>query len=512
MSAEGDVDLVVRAEFFPCKTNGVLLEVGAAKPNYLSIGASFREVGWRVISVEPNPEFADMHRALGHEIYEYACAEEDRDHVDFVVAKGKDLEYGGGRIGYELFSSLGIRGKYQELLDKLHDRFTLETIRVKTRRLDTILSLVCGVNQLDVLSIDVEGWEMECLRGFSFGALAPKVAIVENLFRDADLPHLMEAFGYTLWRHIEPNDVYVITTSTETMMVSYTPNFEDVLLQRCFRDVRNGFYVDVGAHHPTNASVTRWFYDQGWSGINIEPGEGIEALRAERPRDINLAAAVADFDGETTFWVHAANPGTSSLSESVPPAVAERAGEIRPITVTVTTLQSVLDRYAHDRHIHFLKIDAEGAEDAIVRSTDWARFRPEVIVIESTEPYTNNRRQENWQDLLKSSKYEFAYFDGVNDFWVRKESNHLLRAFSLPVNVLDFFRCYDPEVISLRNQVSGLITELATATARVTALEAAAAKGNIDCEAAEANDQHRALDRPVRRIFQRIFGRASRRT
>jgi FkbM family methyltransferase len=296
------------------------------------------------------------------------------------------------------------------------------------------------------------------------------------------------------------------------MMVSYTPNFEDVLLQRCFRDVRNGFYVDVGAHHPTNASITRWFYDQGWSGINVEPGEGVEALRAERQRDINLAVAVADFEGETAFWVHAANPGTSSLSESVTPAVSERAGEIRPITVTVTTLQSILNRYAHERHIHFLKIDAEGAEDAIVRSTDWTRVRPEVIVIESTEPYTNNRRQESWQEILKNSTYEFAYFDGVNDFWVRRESNHLLRAFSLPVNVLDFFRSYDPEVIPLRNQVSRLITELAIATARIAALEAAAAKADVDREGAGAVDRQRPLGQPARRMFRRILGWVSRRT
>jgi FkbM family methyltransferase len=212
MSAEGDVDSLVRTEFFPRKTDGVLVEVGAAKPDFLSIGASFREAGWRVISVEPNPKFADMHRALGHEIYEYACAEEDRDHVDFIVAEGQDVEYGGSRISYESFSSLGIRGKYQELLEKLHDRFLLATIEVRSRRLDTILALVHGLNHLDVLAIDVEGWEMECLRGFSFGPLAPKVAIVENLFRDVDLPRFMEASGYALWRHIEPNDVYVVTT------------------------------------------------------------------------------------------------------------------------------------------------------------------------------------------------------------------------------------------------------------------------------------------------------------
>ena len=87
MAAEGDVDLVVREAFFPGQNSGVLLEIGAARPDFLSIGSSFRQLGWRVISIEPNPKFAELHRALGHEIYQLACGEMDQDDVDFVVAE-----------------------------------------------------------------------------------------------------------------------------------------------------------------------------------------------------------------------------------------------------------------------------------------------------------------------------------------------------------------------------------------------------------------------------------------
>ena len=258
-------------------------------------------------------------------------------------------------------------------------------------------------------------------------------------------------------------------------MMSFTPNFEDVLLERCFRDVASGFYVDIGAHHPTNASITRWFYDRGWSGINIEPGEGIEALRAARPRDINLKVAVADFEGQTTFYVHSANTGTSTLSQSVTAIVAEKAGEIKPVTVEVTTLPAILDRYAKEKHINFLKIDAEGAEDAIVRKADWSRHRPEIVVIESTEPYTNIRRIESWHDVLSVSHYKFVYFDGVNDFWIRSESDYHAKQFNVPVNVLDFFQCYDPEVATLREMIAERDALLAAANA---AKNSAPAAGN----------------------------------
>ena len=68
-----------------------MLEIGAARPKYLSIGASFRNKGWRVISIEPNSTFASQHRELGHEIHEYACGDSDEDDVDFVIAEGDGL-------------------------------------------------------------------------------------------------------------------------------------------------------------------------------------------------------------------------------------------------------------------------------------------------------------------------------------------------------------------------------------------------------------------------------------
>ncbi|MDT9694257.1 hypothetical protein Q5762_39180, partial [Streptomyces sp. P9(2023)] len=72
-------------------------------------------------------------------------------------------------------------------------------------------------------------------------------------------------------------------------IVSYAQNFEDVMLWRALGHIENGFYVDIGAQHPTIDSVSKAFYERGWSGINVEPvDEYITLLQAERGRDINL--------------------------------------------------------------------------------------------------------------------------------------------------------------------------------------------------------------------------------
>jgi FkbM family methyltransferase len=216
MPAEKDVDSTVYNSFFPSERSGVLVEIGAARPDYLSIGSLFRDKGWRVISIEPNPIFASKHRELGHEIYEYACADADKDDVDFVIAEGKGLKYLGGDVTAESFSSLGIRDKYKDLLTGVQEKYAFRTIKVKVRRLDTILSSLKNVTKIDAIAIDVEGWELECLKGFSFGKLAPKIAIIENLFNDHRYVDFMKSFGYELWRVLEPNDVYVLTSPGNT--------------------------------------------------------------------------------------------------------------------------------------------------------------------------------------------------------------------------------------------------------------------------------------------------------
>ena len=53
--------------------------------------------------------------------------------------------------------------------------------------------------------------------------------------------------------------------------ISYAQNFEDIRLWRALKFFENGFYIDVGANDPTHDSVTKAFYDRGWSGINVEP-------------------------------------------------------------------------------------------------------------------------------------------------------------------------------------------------------------------------------------------------
>ena len=57
----------------------------------------------------------------------------------------------------------------------------------------------------------------------------------------------------------------------DNMLVSYAQNFEDVILWRALKDVKDGLYIDVGEHDPEVDSVSLLFYQKGWRGIHVEP-------------------------------------------------------------------------------------------------------------------------------------------------------------------------------------------------------------------------------------------------
>lgn len=205
---------------------------------------------------------------------------------------------------------------------------------------------------------------------------------------------------------------------TPAPFVSYAQNGEDVVLWRALEGVSAGRYVEVGANHPRDDSVTRAFYDRGWSGITIEPVPYFADLqRAERPRDHLVQAAITNTGrGQITLPVDLLVP-TLRLDDVL--AESGWAGE----------------------EIHFMLIDVEGAERDVLQSVDLRRWRPWVLVVEATEPNSTVTTHSEWEPGLIAQGYQYCLFDGVSRFYVADEKADLLRAaLSYPACVLDNYQ------------------------------------------------------------------------
>ena len=251
--------------------------------------------------------------------------------------------------------------------------------------------------------------------------------------------------------------------------VSYAQNQEDVLLHRVFGGQETGFYVDVGAFHPVRGSVTKAFYDRGWSGINVEPGQVFEELAAARPRDVNLRMAALDRVGEVAFVEDAADAGMSHVAATPGGPGPGPAARMVPCD----TIENIIRDHSRRRPVDFLKIDAEGAEAAIIGHTDWRRLRPRVLVIETTLPWSTTLANQDWEPVLLEQGYLRAFFDGINCFYIpEEEAAALLRHFQAPVNVLDSARQYDPAAEAVAAERDRLHASLAAAEAERERLRA----------------------------------------
>ena len=292
--------------------------------------------------------------------------------------------------------------------------------------------------------------------------------------------------------------------SLTVTFVSYAQNFEDVLLWRALRGVENGFYIDVGAAHPDLDSVTRAFYDRGWRGINVEPtAEFSLRLAAARPRDINLQLVLGEHPGEAELFV-VDGTGLSTVMPAALDAISEAGFETHRAKIAMDTLANLCRKHSPET-IHFLKVDVEGAEHAVLAGADFASFRPWIVLVEATAPMSSVMTHDAWEFILLEAGYRFVWFDGLNRFYVSSERHDALaHAFQTPVNVFDdFVRAGDTEwarrIQAAENEASDRVMKLLeraiTAEVRADheALSAARARVRIDETWREAEQLRAAL-------------------
>ena len=183
---------------------------------------------------------------------------------------------------------------------------------------------------------------------------------------------------------------------------SYYGQFgEDAVLQNIFRQkawreaakskasaIRNapGFYVDIGAFAPCQHSNTYWFYRRGWRGINVDATPGsMRTFRRLRRRDINLEMAVSSQEGELTYYCWGVpNVMNTTSREAAEKVIREGGQQPEKIMIKARTLEHILDEYLpKGQTIDFLTVDVENHNFEVIKSNNWKKYRPGVVLVES---------------------------------------------------------------------------------------------------------------------------------
>ena len=191
---------------------------------------------------------------------------------------------------------------------------------------------------------------------------------------------------------------------------SYSQYGEDLLLASFLHNVEQGFYVDVGAHHPLRFSNTQYFYERGWHGINIDATPGSMArFHKYRTRDINLECGVGREAGLLDFYMFnepALNGFSQELSQK-----REQATNIyhieRVVAVAVKPLAHILDVHLPKGiRIDFLSIDAEGLDESVLMSNNWDVHRPHFVLVEMLKKNGINIEQSPTTQIMTGYQYE----------------------------------------------------------------------------------------------------------
>ena len=188
-------------EVFGLEFKGTAIDVGACQGTYLSTTYHLEHRGWTVLAIEPNPHYWPELDRLRKRPLHMACGNRDEDGVDFTV-----VEMGPDQAYWSAVSSLEPNPEQLELHKSLIKR--VDVVKVPVRRLDTIIEEQ-QLEQINFLSIDCEGTDMQVLEGFDVGRWLPELIFVENWSEDERFLKYLEPFGYGERIRMGVNDIFI---------------------------------------------------------------------------------------------------------------------------------------------------------------------------------------------------------------------------------------------------------------------------------------------------------------
>jgi FkbM family methyltransferase len=222
-------------------------------------------------------------------------------------------------------------------------------------------------------------------------------------------------------------------------ILTWAQEYEDTILFHVFKNIKSGFYLDIGANSPWNISVTKLFYEHNWRGINIEPLPTMhQELCGDRVRDINLCMGAGSKEDTLTFFVSdMENGGVVSTFNA---KIADGFGKQTQINVLIKPVGSILKEHLPNKqNIHFCKIDVEGFEKEVLEGFDFGKYRPWVFVMESTIPCTLIPNYDKWEYILIENGYDFVLASGINRYYLDRTKEHLKSRFMSPKQLLEIY-------------------------------------------------------------------------
>jgi FkbM family methyltransferase len=181
----------LKLAFFAGARDGYFVEVGANDPIRGSQTLELERLGWKGVLIEPQPDLAQKFRGSR------------RAHIVAVACSSP--------ANNRHMMTLHMAGPHSSLNDELAAAGVKSesSIQVPVRTLDEVLTDVNAPAPLDFVSIDVEGHELDVLKGMNLGRWQPRLILLEDHLTSLAAHRYVTRKGYRLVRRTGLNSWYV---------------------------------------------------------------------------------------------------------------------------------------------------------------------------------------------------------------------------------------------------------------------------------------------------------------
>lgn len=199
------------------------------------------------------------------------------------------------------------------------------------------------------------------------------------------------------------------------------------LNEEIFKNKKNGFFVEIGAHDGISFSNTYFFEKYlGWSGICVDPNPDIfKKLVKNRKCYCEQICISNSIDPKKflkcTGYILEMYSGLLENMDSrhtrrINNEIQEYGGDKEVILVECTTLKMLFEKYKVS-HIDLLSIDIEGGEREAIQTIEFDKIKIDTIVIE------NNFNEDDIKNMLISKGYKFLIRLGKDDIFQLKDNS-----------------------------------------------------------------------------------------
>jgi FkbM family methyltransferase len=190
--------------------SGFFIDIGAYDGITISNTYVFEQLGWNGICVEPLPNiFNTLRKNRKCDCYNVAIAEHSQNNQIYINATGSNNDAEGLSTLSGLESTMTEKHR-QEIKERGGN---IEYITVQTMTFNELMSNYPKITNIDFLSIDVEGGELNVLKSIDFDKFSFRLLVVENNEEIPGNGELLKDFmnknGYKVLLYLEYDIIFI---------------------------------------------------------------------------------------------------------------------------------------------------------------------------------------------------------------------------------------------------------------------------------------------------------------